>query len=107
MENMQSSQLFRSKTDRVFGGVAGGLAKYFNTDPLLLRILFVLLAIFGGGGVIIYIVLWIAIREETDYSFNQNFNSNMENQTENQTENTGNDPFKPDYCKRKNQVRKK
>jgi phage shock protein C len=60
---MTYSRLYRSTTSRVFGGVAGGIAEYFNMDPVIIRIIFVLAAIFGGGGVIIYLVLWIAVPE--------------------------------------------
>jgi len=69
--------LFRSTTDKVIGGVAGGIAKYFKSDPTIFRILFLLAAFFGGGGVLIYIILWIALPE--DYSQNiygQNFSPN-------------------------------
>lgn len=59
MEN--SNKLYRSNTDKVIGGVSGGLADYLNIDVVIIRIIFVLLALFGGGGVLIYIVLWIAI----------------------------------------------
>lgn len=59
MEN--SNKLYRSHTDKVIGGVSGGLADYLNIDVVIIRIIFVLLALFGGGGVLIYIVLWIAI----------------------------------------------
>ena len=60
---MSYSRLYRSTTSRVFGGVAGGIAEFFSIDPVIIRILFVLAAIFGGGGVIIYLVLWIAVPE--------------------------------------------
>ena len=64
-------KLYRSTTDKVIGGVAGGLADYFNIDVVLSRVIFVLLALFGGGGVLIYIVMWIIIPEQnslvTDY----------------------------------------
>ena len=56
---MQPKRLYRSTTDRVVGGVAAGLGSYFNLDPLLIRLLFVIFTIFGGGALIIYIVLWI------------------------------------------------
>ena len=59
MEN--TNKLYRSNTEKVFGGVCGGLADYLNIDVVILRIIFVLLALFGGGGVLIYIILWIAI----------------------------------------------
>lgn len=57
------NRLYRSRTDKVIGGVGGGLADYINIDPVVVRILFVLLAIFGGSGVLVYIILWIAIPE--------------------------------------------
>lgn len=60
---METKRYFRSKTDRVFAGVCGGLAEYFAIDPLLIRLLFVVLALVGGGGVLIYIILWIAAQE--------------------------------------------
>jgi phage shock protein C len=63
MEN--TNKLYRSNSEKVFGGVCGGLADYLNIDVVILRIIFVLLALFGGGGVLIYIVLWIAIPAET------------------------------------------
>lgn len=61
---MEPKRLTRSKTDRVFAGVCGGLAEYFTIDPLLIRLLFVVLALAGGGGVLIYIILWIAAPEK-------------------------------------------
>ncbi len=66
MEN--SNRLYRSNTDKVIGGVSGGLAHYLNVDPVLIRVAFVLLTLFGGGGILIYIVMWIAIPAEVvDY----------------------------------------
>ncbi len=59
-----STRLYRSRTHRVFGGVAGGLADYFNIDVILARLLFVVIFFAGGGGVIIYVVLWIITPEE-------------------------------------------
>lgn len=56
--------LRRSTTDKVIGGVAGGLGRYLGLDPVLLRIAFVLLAVFGGSGVLLYTIGWIAIPEE-------------------------------------------
>jgi phage shock protein C len=56
-----SKKLYRVKDKEVFGGVCAGLAEYFNIDVVLVRVIFVLLALFGGGGVLIYIILWIAV----------------------------------------------
>ena len=62
---MKDKKLTRSTDDRMLAGVAGGLAAYLNLDPALIRILFVIIALLGGGftGVLIYIVLWIVMPE--------------------------------------------
>lgn len=54
-------RMYRNPHDKVISGVCGGLGAYFNIDPVLFRILFVIFILFGGMGFIIYIVLWIAI----------------------------------------------
>ena len=59
------NRLYRSTSDKVIGGVAGGLGDYLNIDPVIVRIIFVLLAVFGGSGVLVYIILWIVIPEKT------------------------------------------
>ena len=65
---MENKRLYRSRTDKVIGGVSGGLAEYMNIDPVIVRILFVLLVLFGGSGVLVYIILWIVIPEKpVDY----------------------------------------
>jgi phage shock protein PspC (stress-responsive transcriptional regulator) len=57
----KTNRLYRSTTSRVFGGVAGGIAEYFDVDPIIIRMLFAVIAFAGGGGVLVYIILWIAI----------------------------------------------
>jgi phage shock protein C len=54
-------RLYRSNTDRMIAGVAGGFAEYFNLDPAIIRILFVLLLLFEGGGLVIYLILWLVL----------------------------------------------
>jgi phage shock protein PspC (stress-responsive transcriptional regulator) len=56
-------KLERSRESTVIGGVCGGLSEYFNIDPIIFRIAFVILALGEGIGVIAYIVCWIAIPE--------------------------------------------
>lgn len=56
--------LYRSTEDRMLAGVCGGLAKYFNIDLTLVRVIFVVLALIGLGGVILYILLWVLIPPE-------------------------------------------
>jgi phage shock protein C len=55
-------RIYRSRTDRVIGGVAGGLGAYLGIDPVLMRIAFVALGV-AGVGVVLYLVGWIAIPE--------------------------------------------
>ena len=63
-------RLFRSRVKRVFGGVAGGLAEYMNLDPILVRILFIILAAINGLGVLLYIIMWIVVPEAPlEYEF--------------------------------------
>ncbi len=52
-------QLRRSGTDRMAGGVCGGLAEYSGIDPLLWRVGFVGLTLAGGAGVLVYLLLWV------------------------------------------------
>ena len=52
-------QLRRSGTDRMIGGVSGGLAEYSGIDPVLWRVGFVGLTVAGGAGVLIYLLLWV------------------------------------------------
>ena len=50
-----------SATDRKVGGVCGGLGEFFELDPLLFRVAFVVLAFVGGLGVLLYVMLWLVI----------------------------------------------
>ncbi len=61
---MTSNRLYRSRIDRTIAGVCGGLAKYFDIDPTIVRVLFVVSIFIGGGGIIAYIILWIVVPEE-------------------------------------------
>jgi len=59
-----NARLVRSRSDVMLGGVCAGLGRYLNIDPTIVRLFFVLLALAGGGGVLIYIILWIVIPAE-------------------------------------------
>ena len=59
-----SRKLYRSKTNRQIAGVCGGLAEYFNIDAILIRVLFVLLAVLGGSGLVLYVAMWIIVPKE-------------------------------------------
>ena len=64
MENNNYRRLMRSTTDRRIAGVCGGLAKYTNTDPVVVRILFLIALICGSLGFWAYLIVWIAAPEE-------------------------------------------
>jgi phage shock protein C len=62
---LMNRRLYRSRTDTVIGGVAAGLAHYMNTDPALVRVGWVVVALITNGvGLIAYLVAWVAIPEE-------------------------------------------
>ncbi len=51
--------LRRSETDKMLGGVAAGIADYFEVDVNLVRFIFVMLALLGGSGFLLYAILWV------------------------------------------------
>lgn len=61
---MEDKRFYRSNQHRIIGGVCGGLGDYFDIDPVIMRIVFFILAFAGGGGVLIYLILWILVPEE-------------------------------------------
>jgi phage shock protein C len=62
---METRRLRRSRTNRMIGGVCGGLAEFFGIHPGLVRAIFLLLLLPGGlPGPLIYLVLWIFMPEE-------------------------------------------
>lgn len=62
--NKKIKKIYRSKKNRVIAGVCGGIGEYFNIDPALVRLLWVIFAIAGGSGILAYIIAWIIIPEE-------------------------------------------
>ncbi|MBR2959313.1 MAG: PspC domain-containing protein [Bacteroidales bacterium] len=65
MENSNNyRRLTRSTTDRRIAGVCGGIAKYLNIDPSVVRILFLIAIFFGSLGFWAYLIVWIAAPED-------------------------------------------
>ena len=60
----ETRKLYRSRSNRQVAGVCGGLAQYFNLDATLIRILFVMLAVLGGSGIVLYLAMWIIVPKE-------------------------------------------
>lgn len=61
---VMKEKLYRSQKDNVITGVCGGLGDYFGIDPILIRLGFVLLTVWGGSGVVVYIVMALLIPKE-------------------------------------------
>lgn len=57
-------KLFRSRRDKVIGGVCGGLGNYLGIDPVIIRVIFVISVLFHGFGLLPYVILWIIVPEE-------------------------------------------
>jgi phage shock protein C len=60
---MEQKRLYRSRKDRMVGGVCAGLAEYFHTDSTVIRLLFALGTLLHGIGLIVYLVLWLVTPE--------------------------------------------
>lgn len=54
-------KLYRSRTQKMLGGVCGGLGEYLNLDPTVVRLVFILLALAGGPGLLLYVILWVVM----------------------------------------------
>ncbi|HAF62444.1 MAG TPA: PspC domain-containing protein [Anaerolineaceae bacterium] len=57
-------KLYRSRNNRMIAGVCAGLADYFEIDPTIVRIIFVILVFAGLGGMLVYAILWLITPEE-------------------------------------------
>jgi phage shock protein C len=61
---MEPKKLYRSRNEIMLGGVCGGLAEHFVADPTLVRVIFVALALMGGPGLLLYLIMWIIVPQE-------------------------------------------
>jgi phage shock protein PspC (stress-responsive transcriptional regulator) len=64
----------------MLGGVAAGLAEYFEVDPTIVRLVFVLSIFVGGAGIIAYIIMWIVVPKGPFVPYNMNVNIPPQNQ---------------------------
>src|SRR6266849_3435682 len=70
MENnstISSRRLYKSRHNRIIDGVCGGVAEYFGVDPTVVRILWVLVSLLGGSGLVLYIVAMIVMPANPDH----------------------------------------
>jgi phage shock protein C len=61
---MQQKKLIRSRSDKKIAGVCGGIAEYLDMDPTLMRLVWVMMALFVGWGVLGYLIAWIILPEQ-------------------------------------------
>ncbi|MBU2444391.1 MAG: PspC domain-containing protein [Bacteroidetes bacterium] len=59
-----NQKLYRSRTQKVLGGVCGGLGEYLNLDPVLVRVIFIVLAFFHGFGLILYVIMLVIVPQK-------------------------------------------
>ena len=57
-------RLYRSRDNRMLGGVAAGLGEYLDIDPTLVRLIFAFSFLLWGSGILVYIVMWLIVPEE-------------------------------------------
>jgi phage shock protein C len=62
-------RIYRSSKEKVFAGVCGGLGEYFVKDPVFFRIMFVVVTLLWGFGVMVYLVMWLCIPKDTNKNF--------------------------------------
>lgn len=67
-------RLYRSRTNRSIAGICGGIGEFFDADPTMIRLVTLLLILFGGISIWIYIILWIVIPEEPARTFSTDNN---------------------------------
>ncbi len=58
-------RLYRSNSEKMLGGVCGGLGKYFSVDPTIIRLAWVVFSLCGGAGLLAYLIAWIIIPSES------------------------------------------
>jgi phage shock protein PspC (stress-responsive transcriptional regulator) len=61
-----ADRLYRSESDRIIGGVCGGLAEYFDIDPSIVRLIAIALFLGAGTGLLAYLIAWLVIPRESE-----------------------------------------
>lgn len=61
---MECKRIYRSRDEKILGGVCGGIANYFNVDPVLIRLILLAFLLLGGYTILAYIIAWIIIPKE-------------------------------------------
>lgn len=79
MDQPTYKKLYRSRNEKMLGGVCGGLAEYFGIDPTWVRLIFIFFSLLAGFALILYLIMWVVVplRPALDNSSN---NSDSKNQ---------------------------
>lgn len=67
MKTKLNKRLYRSRKDQQIAGVCGGVADYLGVDPTIVRLLWVILAVAGGPGLLLYVIMWAIVPEEPEF----------------------------------------
>ncbi len=94
-------RLYRSRDNRMVAGVCGGMAEYFNIDPTVARILWVIAGLLGGSGVLAYIVALIIMPLDPGTSYSA---GESDNRVVNEFDNTQGDAQSDEWSKTKKAV---
>jgi phage shock protein C len=63
---MTKNRLYRSESDKILGGVCGGIAEVYDVDPTLVRIIALLIVLGTGAGLLVYIIAWLIMPTESE-----------------------------------------
>ncbi len=63
---MEPKRLYRSRNDKILAGICGGIGKYLDIDPIIIRLIFIVLLFTVGSGILIYLIAWILIPLEPE-----------------------------------------
>ena len=64
--SMEAKRLYRSRKDKILAGICGGVGKYLDIDPIIIRLIFIVLLLTVGSGILIYLIAWIIIPLEPE-----------------------------------------
>ena len=63
---MAKNRLYRSESDKILGGVCGGIAEVYDVDPTLVRLITLLIVLGTGAGLLVYLVAWLIMPTESE-----------------------------------------
>jgi len=74
---MSTKRLYRSRRDGMIAGVCAGFAEYFDVDPSLVRLVFILIVFLGGAGLLLYLAAWLIVPENKEQTASSTYEKNQ------------------------------